>query len=393
MSISRPNTPPHNTPEEITRIVSAPAAFTEEMEHDNANDSPVSPISAASSQASSEEDEHTMASTSFEEETKTQAQEEPAASAPIVANLEKAEITPPPTDVVLPPTPEAAPAATPAPTANAPKAALSPFQILDNSLSDVPFQGTSHYEPRLNQAIFFDNVLKTIEENRAQPETAVELIEKMVGHARDDHPEISDMLVSFYRQITCLYRLTAETILADYDDYIASIQANPPTSDWQTFLKMRLLQDQQNIFAKLHLYLQQNEKDSKNERKFNDFISVLCTKLPELSPQNADDEFAATPLTGKEAEYKNEINAITKKYTEKTLLLFNKYTGTLKKLMVALHEAKAPDAIREHRVYLDLLNQAPVKKSPFVGKIKEEMNYVQNKMNFPESVKARHNLS
>jgi hypothetical protein len=239
---------------------------------------------------------------------------------------------------------------------------LSPFQKLDQSLATLTLTQKGTDGPNIDKAIFFKNVLKLVEINRESPKKAVEAIEKMVDKAQDDRLYLSDMLRSFYHDITCLKNFTPQNIISAYDDYVDNIQLSPPTSDFHAYLKNCILaENNNNTFAKLHLYLQENEptKDKKYPRKFDDFIRLLAVELPEQQADQEDDKYQA-------AIY-NVTQAITKEYNPG--FFSRSRSGKFNDRILELLKKTTSAKLSEHRTYLEVL-KAQV-DSPFAKKVND----------------------
>lgn len=367
MSNSRPVTPDLPTMEETTE-----AAVTPDQEA-----TPSNPPLAMVAEPTPTKNESPVTSLSESDEPTNEKETEIEAAAELPEAAHKNEQTT-----------EAAPAI---------PARVSPFATLNLTLKHLVLAGQDYREKQLNKAIFIDSVFKAIEANRENPENAVRVVQQMVDAKQDEHPEISVMLPgNLYRDISCLRGLKKETILADYDAYINAIKQNPPTCDFDVYLKNRLLVDAGNFFAKLHAYLQANEpaQDSKKcadyERKLGHFAGALIVPLPEVPAQKEgeDPDFAPTGTVEGDAAYSDAIKESLKGYGEKkdnilgTLFGAQKYTGEFKKIIfAALFEEKAEVNIvrHDHKNYLTFLNQVPEKISPFVETLKGEMTYQRQK--------------
>ncbi|HEU5281948.1 MAG TPA: hypothetical protein VFU82_08230 [Gammaproteobacteria bacterium] len=260
-----------------------------------------------------------------------------------------------------------------------PETTLSPFQKLDQSLATLELKDKDTDGPNIDKAIFFKNVLKLVEINRESPEKAVKAIEKMVDKAQDDHPHISAMMTSFYKNISCLNELTPDTIIRDYHGYVNNISLSPPTSDFHAYLKNCILaENNNNTFAKLHLYLQENEptKDKKYQRKFDDFIRLLAVELPEppKPSESPVQELMKSKYDDEDVKYQaaiyNVTQAITKEYKPGFFSRSLSRSGAFNDLILDLLKKTTSAKLSEHRTYLEVL-KAQVDYSPFAKKVND----------------------
>jgi hypothetical protein len=252
---------------------------------------------------------------------------------------------------------------------------LSPFQKLDPFLATLELNDKDTDGPHIDKAIFFKNVLKLVETNKKTPEKAVKAIEKMVDKAKDDHPRISAMMTSFYKNISCLNELTPDTIIRDYHGYVNNISLSQSTSDFHAYLKNYFLAEDNNTFAKLHLYLQENEptKDKKYQRKFDDFIRLLAVELPKPSEPSESpvQELMKSKYDDEDVKYQaaiyNVTQAITKEY--KPGFFSRSRSGKFNDRILELLKKTTSAKLSEHRTYLEVL-KAQV-NSPFAKKVND----------------------
>lgn len=254
-----------------------------------------------------------------------------------------------------------------------PETTLSPFQKLDQSLATLELKDKDTDGPNIDKAIFFKNVLKLVEINRESPEKAVKAIEKMVDKAQDDHPHISAMMTSFYKNISCLNELTPDTIIRDYHGYVNNISLSQSTSDFHAYLKNYFLAEDNNTFAKLHLYLQENEptKDKKYQRKFDDFIRLLAVELPK--PSEPSESPVQELMKGKydeNAKYEAAIYNVTQAITKEYKPGFFSRSGAFNDLIRELLKKEISVKLSEHRTYLEAL-KAQVGCSPFAKQVND----------------------
>lgn len=238
----------------------------------------------------------------------------------------------------------------------------TPFDIINDHFAQGELPPNAEYRNRLEHAKDFADILLSIKINADNPATAVAAVKKKVNDLQEAHLEhISSINTYFYNQIAVLNKLNEDTIITQYNAFMAKTQMQK--EDLHCFIQNHVTHHD-NLFSKLHVYLLTKNTFEKNadkqQRKFNDFIKLLAVERPDpegssfkSSNDQSDDEFAANGVICREArDYQNDIKAITKPYNGSLLTRFTGYSGEFKDLMQAIRNAKVEDLINQHQVYL-----------------------------------------
>lgn len=285
----------------------------------------------------------------------------------------------------------------------------SPFDAVDETLIKHEFKGLDFADkPFIHQPFFFADVLLLVKNNLNNPKVAIDEIIKKVQKAQSSHLEnISSPWNYFYNIIGELKNLKAETLVEQYNNYL---EKTARVENLLHAIIQHSVAHNDNHFSKLHLYLLaeslSGKKDSKQKRKFYDFVELLTIELPEENPTvvttadssapNADDNHEVTiaelerqsaPVT----EFSRKISDLTKPYNTGFLGRFTGYSGEFKNLMQALHFAKPQTMLEERKAYETIL-QAEANISDFAKSIQTtvaELKALKLKKASPSSLAAQ----